>query len=86
MIEVHDLSKSYGEQLLFQDVSFTILPGEKIGFVGRNGHGKSTLLRIMMGEEDSDEGRITIPKNYKLGFLNQIINLFLLTLKENGIF
>ena len=73
MIEIQSLSKAFAEQILFEDVSFTILPGEKIGLVGRNGHGKSTLLKIMMGEEDADSGKITIPKNYKLGYLNQLI-------------
>ncbi len=73
MIEVYDLTKTYGKQLLFEKASFNILQGERIGLVGRNGHGKSTLLRIIIGEEASDEGSKNIPSNYKIGYLRQSI-------------
>ena len=72
MIELFDLNKAYGEQLLFEDVSFSVFPGEKIGLVGRNGHGKSTLLKMIVGEEEIDSGRRTIPKGYTIGYLRQI--------------
>ncbi|HNX90575.1 MAG TPA: ATP-binding cassette domain-containing protein [Candidatus Omnitrophota bacterium] len=74
MIEISDLSKSYANQLLFEKATFTILPGERIGLVGRNGHGKSTLFRIIIGEETPDEGKISLPKNYRIGHLRQILN------------
>ncbi|MBF0494068.1 MAG: ABC-F family ATP-binding cassette domain-containing protein [Candidatus Omnitrophica bacterium] len=74
MIEIFNLTKSYGEQLLFKEASFTIMPGDRIGLVGRNGHGKSTLLRMIIGEEEIDEGRISIPKNYTIGYLRQILS------------
>jgi ATP-binding cassette, subfamily F, member 3 len=71
MIEIHDLSKEFGERTLFEEVSFTIMPGEKIGLLGRNGHGKTTLLNILAGAENPDTGSVSFPSNYKIGFLHQ---------------
>src|SRR5512137_2135714 len=71
MISVENLWKSYGHQGLFQGVSFKINPGERIGLVGRNGHGKTTLFRLILGEEEPDEGAITIPRNYRIGHVTQ---------------
>jgi ATP-binding cassette subfamily F protein 3 len=71
VLTVKNLSKSYGAQLLFTDVSFNINPGERIGLVGRNGHGKTTLLRLIQGEELPDTGEIIIPNGYRLGYLEQ---------------
>jgi len=73
MITVENLSKSFGEQLLFQNVSFQINPRERVGLVGRNGHGKTTLLRILVGEEGFDDGQLRIPKQYRLGYVKQQI-------------
>ena len=73
MIEIFDFTKAYGEQVLFEDASFNIFAGERIGLVGRNGHGKSTLLKMITGEEEVDGGRKTIPKNYEIGYLRQIL-------------
>jgi ATP-binding cassette subfamily F protein 3 len=71
MISVENLWKSYGPQELFEGVSFKINPRERIGLVGRNGHGKTTLFRLILGEEESDEGTITIPRNYRIGHVTQ---------------
>ena len=71
MIAVTNLSKSYGTQVLFENVTFNINPGEKIGLVGRNGHGKTTLFRLITGQEEPDSGTITIPKGYRIGYLKQ---------------
>lgn len=71
VLTVKNLSKSYGGQVLFADVSFNINPGEKVGLVGRNGYGKTTLLRLVQGEELPDSGEITIPNGYRLGYLEQ---------------
>lgn len=71
MIQVTNLEKSYGTQLLFQDVTFTLGKGERVGLVGRNGTGKSTLFRILLGEESQDKGDIIFPKNYLVGTLKQ---------------
>ena len=71
MITAQNLSKSYGLRTLFEKISFSISDGERVGLVGRNGQGKTTLLRILMGEESADEGTVSIPKNYRIGYLTQ---------------
>ncbi len=71
MIQALSLSKSFGTQLLFEDVSFNMTRGEKVGLVGRNGSGKTTLFKIILGEEHSDSGEIIFPKNYTIGTLKQ---------------
>lgn len=73
MLQVANLSKSYGEQVLFDGVSFNVNAGERIGLVGRNGTGKSTLFRILLGEEAPDAGVVTLPKKYSVGHLDQHI-------------
>jgi len=71
MISVEELSKSFARQVLFEKISFKINPGERVGLVGKNGHGKSTLFRIIAGLEEPDEGRVVVPRNYRLGYLQQ---------------
>ena len=71
MIAVENLSKSFGPQLLFDDISFKINRKEKVGLVGRNGHGKTTLLRLIAGLESPDSGQIYVPKNYRIGYVEQ---------------
>jgi ATP-binding cassette subfamily F protein 3 len=71
MLTVSGLSKSYGKQVLFEDVSFQVAPGERVGLVGRNGHGKTTLFRILLGEESADGGTIAVPSGYRIGHLAQ---------------
>ena len=88
MIQVSNLSKSYGtghtSQLLLDNVSFNINSGERIGLVGRNGHGKTTLLRLISGEETPDSGAITLPKNYIIGYLQQNIRFIRDTVLEEA--
>jgi len=71
MITVENISKSFGSQSLLDRISFKINPGERIGLVGRNGHGKTTLLRLLTGKETPDEGKIHIPRHYRIGHLKQ---------------
>jgi ATPase subunit of ABC transporter with duplicated ATPase domains len=71
MIVLNNISKQYGRQLLFVEVSMQINPGEKIGLVGPNGAGKTTLFRIIVGEEQPDEGEVTTPKRTTIGFFRQ---------------
>ncbi len=71
MIQLTKLSKGYGTQVLFEDITVTLGRGERIGFVGRNGSGKSTLFKLLLGEESADSGDIIFPKNYKIGTLKQ---------------
>ena len=74
MIQVGNLSKAYGQQVIFDDIGFTVNAGERVGLVGRNGHGKTTLFKMILGEERSDDGIISIPNNYKVGHLSQHIS------------
>jgi ATP-binding cassette subfamily F protein 3 len=71
MIQISNLSKAYGTQVIFDNVGFTVNAGERIGLVGRNGHGKTTLLRMITGQERPDSGDISIPNNYVVGYLSQ---------------
>ncbi len=74
MITIESISKSFGGQILFHNAGFQINTGEKIGLVGRNGHGKTTLLKVITGEEEPDTGAVRIPNGYRLGYLTQHIN------------
>jgi ATP-binding cassette subfamily F protein 3 len=71
VIQVSNLSKAYGTQVIFDDVGFTVNAGERIGLVGRNGHGKTTLFKIITGLERADSGVVGIPNNYIIGHLSQ---------------
>jgi ATP-binding cassette subfamily F protein 3 len=71
MLRVENLSKSYGSVVLFDGVSFSINPRERVGLTGRNGHGKTTLFRLIIGEEHPDSGVIAVPKNYTIGHVSQ---------------
>lgn len=67
---VDGLSKSYGDHLVFKDASFTIARGEKVAFVGKNGEGKSTMIKAIMGEIDY-EGRLQLGHNSMIGYFAQ---------------
>jgi ATP-binding cassette subfamily F protein 3 len=71
MFQLSDLSKSFGGHVLFEDVSWRINPGDRWGLVGPNGVGKTTLLRIFIGQESADTGTVTRPKEAKIGYLAQ---------------
>ena len=71
MIQFENITKSFGSQTLFEDVSFRINAKERVGLVGRNGHGKTTLFRMVAGEISPDDGSIVIPKNYRMGYVQQ---------------
>lgn len=71
MLQVNNLSLSFDGQLLLKDISFNIHSGERIGLVGRNGSGKTTIFKLITGEIHPDEGRIILPKNYSVGYLKQ---------------
>jgi len=74
MIQVNNLNKCYGRQVLFEKAGFVLNPGERVGLVGRNGHGKTTLFKIILGQDHVDSGNISIPKGYKIGHLSQHIS------------
>lgn len=71
IIGIHSLSKSYGTQLLFEDLSMTLSEGDRIGLLGPNGSGKSTLLKIIMDIESADSGNISRRQNLKVGYAGQ---------------
>ena len=70
-LDVQHLTKSFGAQLLFKDISFSIAEGQKIGLIAKNGTGKSTLLSILNGIEGYDSGSIIYRRDLKVGFLEQ---------------
>ncbi|HEY3825466.1 MAG TPA: ABC-F family ATP-binding cassette domain-containing protein [Bryobacteraceae bacterium] len=71
MISLSNINKQYGKQLVFVDASFQLNPGEKVGLVGPNGSGKTTLFRMIVGEEDPDDGEVSIPKKLTVGYFRQ---------------
>ena len=82
MIQVVGLAKGFGTQILFEDINFFIGKGERIGLVGRNGTGKTTLFKILLGEEHPDKGDVIIPKNYIVGTLKQHLHFTKPTILE----
>ena len=85
MIQVDNLTLSYGGDPVFEDVSFTINPKERCGLVGRNGSGKTSLLRLLVGKEPADRGTISLSKGYKLGYLDQHIRFSRPTVLEEAV-
>ena len=71
IIDISNLHKSYGPATLLNGVTFTIEEEEKVGFVGMNGCGKSTLFRIIAGLETKDEGNLSFKKGATVGYLAQ---------------
>ncbi|MEU6996706.1 TlrC/CarA/OleB/SrmB family ABC-F type ribosomal protection protein [Nonomuraea sp. NPDC046570] len=74
-LTLHDVTKSYGDQIVLDRASLTIKPGEKVGVVGDNGSGKSTLLRIIAGQERLDGGEMTVHAPGGVGYLAQTLDL-----------
>ncbi len=71
-IDIQNLTKSFGANVLFEDISFNIAERQKVGLVAKNGTGKSTLLSIIVGKEGYDTGSIIFRKDLKIGFLEQM--------------
>jgi len=71
MIRVENLTKSFGGRVLFDAIAFSINPRQRVGLVGKNGHGKTTLFRMIAGEEQPDSGSIVAPKNYRIVYVKQ---------------
>lgn len=70
-LSVEQLTKSYGDRLIFEDLTFGIDQGQKVALVAKNGSGKSTLLRCLMGKEPYDAGRIVFRNDISIGYLQQ---------------
>jgi ATPase subunit of ABC transporter with duplicated ATPase domains len=71
VIALNDVTKHYGRQMLLVDASFQLNPGEKVGLVGPNGSGKTTVFRLLVGEEKPDDGEVSVPKRVSIGYFRQ---------------
>ncbi|WP_405201382.1 ABC-F family ATP-binding cassette domain-containing protein [Dokdonia sp. LLG6352-1] len=74
MLNIHNLSVSFQGEYLFEEITFRLNNGDRVGLVGKNGAGKSTMLRIISGEQQYDTGSIAIEKEISIGFLKQDID------------
>jgi len=72
LISAENIAKNYGKGDVLSHVSLGVLRGERIGIVGRNGGGKSTLLRVLVGNEAPDSGRVSFLNGLSLGYLAQV--------------
>ncbi len=82
MLEIRNLTKSYGGQGLFNDGSALVEKGERVGLIGLNGHGKSTLFKIILGEEEPDAGEVLLPRHCRVGHLSQHLHFTCPTVLE----
>lgn len=73
MVHFSNVSKHYGNKVLYQGASFQLNPGEKVGLVGPNGAGKTTVFRLIVGEERPDEGQVSRPDKVSVGYFSQNI-------------
>ena len=73
MISFNNVSKNYGGQILYENASFILRPGDKVGLVGPNGAGKTTVFRVLMKEEGFDGGSITVPDKIRVAYFSQNI-------------
>lgn len=71
-LQVENLTKSFGDRILFRDITFGIFEGDKIGLIAKNGAGKTTLLKIIGNDEQYDSGNITFKNGLKVGYLEQL--------------
>ena len=74
VLTIKNLKKSFGDRTLFSDVNLEVVGGERIALLGDNGTGKSTLIKILMGEEEPDSGKLRMGPTVKIGYLPQIIH------------
>ncbi|MDD6005794.1 MAG: ABC-F family ATP-binding cassette domain-containing protein [Bacteroidales bacterium] len=72
ILQVENLTKSFGDRILFANLSFGVSEGEKIGIIAKNGSGKSTLMSVLTGHEQYDSGKITFRNDLRIGYLEQV--------------
>ena len=75
LLQIESLTKSFGDRMIFDEISFGVAEGEKIGIIAKNGTGKSTLLRIITGNEVYDSGKISFRNDVRVGYLEQVPQL-----------
>src|SRR5690349_6486137 len=73
MVSLSNVTKGYGNKVLYRNASFQLNPGEKVGLVGPNGAGKTTIFRIMTGEEGYETGQFSKPDKIVIGYFSQDI-------------
>ncbi len=71
ILQVENLTKSFGDLVLFRDISFGLAEGQRVGLIAKNGTGKSTLLNILSGKEGHDDGKITFRRDLRVAYLEQ---------------
>ena len=74
MLNIHNLSISFQGEFLFEEITYRLGAGDRIGLVGKNGAGKSTMLKILAGDLEPDTGQIAKEKDLSIGFLRQDID------------
>jgi ATP-binding cassette, subfamily F, member 3 len=74
MLNIHNVSASFGGEFLFEEIAFRLNPGDRVGLIGKNGAGKSTLLKMLAGDMAPDTGVIAMDKEIRIGFLRQDID------------
>jgi macrolide transport system ATP-binding/permease protein len=74
LLSIEQISKSYGDNQVLNQITFSLNEGQKLGLVGANGVGKSTLLKIIVGEIEQDSGKVTISQGTRLGYLPQVLS------------
>ena len=78
------MTKSFGDRLLLDEISFALAAKQRVGLVGQNGHGKTTLFQMITGEEQPDSGSVVIPKNYRIVYVQQHLEFAADTALEEG--
>jgi ATP-binding cassette subfamily F protein 3 len=76
MLSVFNISKAYGSQVLFTNLTFTVSTRDRIAFIGPNGSGKTTIFEIIAGKVTPDSGTVTMPKSVTIGYTRQEIDPF----------
>ena len=84
LIRVSNFKLSFGMQVLFDNVNFNINKGEKIGLVGKNGSGKTTIFNMLTGQVNPEEGEVCIPRNYSIGYVRQNLSFTMPTVLEEA--
>nr|WP_319394036.1 ABC-F family ATP-binding cassette domain-containing protein [uncultured Desulfobacter sp.] len=84
MLNIESITKGFADQVLLDNTGIQINSGERVGLVGRNGHGKTTLLNIIAGTEHPDDGRVIVPSGYRIGVLSQHIKFSKPTVLEEA--
>src|SRR5438874_427138 len=84
LLSANDLALAYGHQRLLESLTLSVAPGEKVGLVGRNGSGKTSLLRILAGHREGDSGEVARRRGLRIGYLPQEFELDdKVTVREN---